>query len=188
MAGGGWLITWEAPSYEVWRFDGTTAVQVDGASSIEFQVSGAGQVLSWRHIETLPEKRKGALFRHDLAEAVGVEQMIVPRFIDLSGKSRRPPTEGVLRLAKAEVVIDEPPGLFTRDGALARAAAAAVPLVEGFQRRFYWHDSPEAAAMEELPVRGSTGNPPRRSWSTAFITGGIIVLALGGFAWWRSRR
>lgn len=144
--------------------------------------------MSWKYIETLPESREGPIYKHDYSDTLDLEGYLVPKFIDLTGRGQRPPTEGVLRLVTAEVLLAEPPGLFTRDGALARAAEAAKPMVQAFRRSFYWHDSPEAAGMEQSPIRDSTPTAQAQSWSTAFITGGVVVLALGGLAWWRSRR
>lgn len=187
--GDGWLVTWDAPPSKVLRASESGPVEIDSQSRIRFKVLRDGRIESWQSIEVEPDARVGPLLRHDYTDAQVLGTMVIPIYRDSSIMTmRRPPEPRVWTLTTAELLDAAPPGLFTSEGALARAAEAARPMVEAYRETIYWHDSPNSAELESKPLLRGPGERKRPSWSVAFVAGGACVLLLGVFAWWRSRR
>ncbi|MBX3321926.1 MAG: hypothetical protein KF757_02935 [Phycisphaeraceae bacterium] len=185
----GWLVIWNAPDSVALRSSPDGPVEVPSASHKRFEVSKAGQILSWQHFETLPTPRSGAVRSHNFSDTVDVAGIVIPRYVDsFLDRTRRPPHPQIWQLSSAELIDSPPPDLFTRNGAIVRAAQAAKPLVQAFADSYYWHTSPRAAEQEAMPLVDPTSKPLGATWSRAFLVGGSIVMALGVFAWWRSKK
>lgn len=186
----GWVITWEAPDSKLLRWTDDGEIEVDCKTELRFEIDRSGRIESIQQIQSLPERKAGRITRHDYAEAVQLNGMLmlIPKYIDPRGDGRRPPEEAIWELQSAELLQTAPGPIFTRQGAIALAAAAAQPLVEQFRKSYYWHGSPDAAEQEAMPMLDSKKNRLQPSWSVAFIGGGASVLLIGALAWWRSRR
>lgn len=184
----GWMIDWEAPAYKVWRSSDDGPIEVDGASLLQFNISSAGRVLSWQYIAAEPEIRQGPVVQHDYTDCVFVGDTAVPQYIDMAGKLRRSSESGIWNLETMEFFDEYPMKIFTRDGALARAAEASIPMQQAYANSFYWHDSPDAAAHEARPFLDPISKSSSSSLSLALLTGGALVFLFGVYAWWRSRR
>ena len=187
QSSGDWILIWTAPDSTKLVWDGSGQTQAAVLTTMQFLVSGAGRILSWQHIESKPESREGPVHFHDYTDALTMGNMSIPKFLDLKFQNRRTPEAGVWILDSAEMLDTVPPDLFTRDGALARAAEAAKPMVQAYRDSFYWHDAPNAAEKEAMPLIDPTRKKPGPSWGPAFVLSGVVVLSLGVFAWWRSR-
>lgn len=186
--GNGWLVVWGAPSYKVWRASDTGPVETEGASEFRYEVSASGRIESWQLVHTFPESRIGSDYPHDYESASEIHGVLVPRYLDPARQGRRPPTPEIMKLMTVELLESAPAGLFTPEGALRRAADAARPMVQAYRESFTWHDSTDERGGAERPLLDPTRTGGTASWSAALLAGGILVLAIGVFAWWRSRR
>lgn len=186
------VIQWQSPPFKVWKWspEQEASVEVDGSQRVVFHVSPDGRILSWQNIVDAPDVNIGPVQTYDYRRVVDLAGVSLPRYWDREGKGRTTPGDGVLELQTAELVDSAPEGAFTREGALRVARDIAQPMVEAERSSYRWYGGPdgESAAEHDVPFVDPTRKAQGPSWSTAFITGGVIVLALGGFAWWRSRR
>ena len=187
---GSFVLTWNAPPSTTPKYSDELAKWVDEPASERFifHVSADGRVRTWQYISALPAYVEGRVAQIDWRETQQFGTLPVPRFQDPSGKALRPPHEKVFELKTAEWLEHAPAGTFDRDGAIRVAAEAAGPMLRTYRESFYWHDSERAADQEQRPFVGPTAASNGPSWNTAFITAGVLVLGLGVFAWWRSRR
>lgn len=186
------VIQWQSPPFKVWKWsteEGTDR-EVDGSQRIVFHVSVNGSILSWQNLTDAPDISEGPVRAYDYLHVVEVGGLYLPKYWDLQGKGRTTPGNGVLELKTAELVDNAPEGAFTREGALRVAREIAQPMVEAERDSYHWYGGSDGQEAARQDTR--SGDPTRKaggpSWSTAFITGGVIVFALGGLAWWRSRR
>lgn len=185
----GWLVTWGAPRSKVLRASESGPVEVDSQTQIQFKVLRDGQIESWQASELEPIARSGPICFHDYTDAHTLGNMVIPAYVDSSRmRMRRPPEPGVWKLTTVELLDAAPSGIFTSDGALARAVEAAKPMVEAYREDFYWHASPNAPEQEAMPLWDSERNRTRPSWSIALLASGTSVVLIGVIAWWRSRR
>ncbi len=184
----GWILIWDAPASKLVQWSEQGDVELDYLTQLRFEVSRDGRVLSCQQIELSPVAKNNSVFVHDYSEAAHVAGLSIPQYIDQRGEARRTPQAGVWHLQSAQIVDSVAHDFFTRDRAILLAAEAAKPHVQAFRDSFYWHDSPSASDQEAMPLANPSSRRRTDAWSSAFIFGGVVVLALGGFAWWRSRR
>lgn len=186
------VIQWQSPPIKVWKWspEKNDSVKVDGSQRLVFHISPDGRILSWQNIVDAPDVSEGPLQTYDYRQVVDLAGVSLPKHWDREGRGRTTPGDGVLEHQTAELVDSAPVGPFTREGALRVALDIAQFMVEADRGSCRWYGGPDgkAAAEHDVPFVDPTRKAQGPSWSTAFISGGVIVLALGGFAWWRSRR
>jgi len=183
----GWLVHWNCPSGTVWKSTPSGPVAHSQDSHVTVRVSRAGLVESWKFIETEPESRESREYPYDYKDAVALSSILIPISYDPLGQGRKSPADGVMTIQVAELLPESPEGLFMKESALGVLAKAGNPLAQAYRDSFYWHDAPNAAEKEAMPLIDPTRKKPGPSWGPAFVLSGVVVLSLGVFAWWRSR-
>lgn len=186
------VVEWRPPPFKVWNYSEETGgpVEVAGAARYVFHLALDGHVLSWQQIVEEPKYHEGIIHAYSYDDAVALGGMLIPKYFDIHGQGRLPPATGVYELETAELLDHAPSGTFTKDRALAVAAEIARPMVESERAGYQWYgdSSGEAGATSTLPFVDPTRKPGGPSWSSALLVAGSLVLAIGVFAWWRSRR
>ncbi len=183
----GWRVKWQCPTDIVWKSTPSGPVSHEQNAFVSFRVTKNGLIESWRFKETEPESKVSQEYPYNYKDAAVIFSILVPASYDPLGQGRTPPSGGVMMLQAAELLSEAPEGIFLKDRALAVLSEAGNSLVQGYRDSFYWHDAPNAAEKEAMPLIDPTRKKPGPSWGTAFVLSGVVVLSLGVFAWWRSR-